>query len=86
MDNKILVQKANIQVQVSPQDKNYYLSLGYSVIDKDTGKIIEEGDISDTATLKQRIREQAKKISELEETISNLSSELTKRRTRKNIE
>lgn len=50
-DNLIYVRRANVRLQVKESDKDYYLAHGYSVIEK-SGKIIEEGEINDVATLK----------------------------------
>ena len=50
-DNLIYVRRANVRLQVKESDKDYYLAHGYSVIEK-SGKVIEEGEINDLATLK----------------------------------
>lgn len=50
-DNLIYVRKANVRLQVKESDKDYYLAHGYSVIEK-SGKVIEEGEVNDVATLK----------------------------------
>ena len=50
-DNLIYVRRANVRLQVKESDKDYYLAHGYSVIEK-SGKVIEEGEINDVATLK----------------------------------
>lgn len=50
-DNLIYVRRANVRLQVKESDKDYYLAHGYSVIEK-SGRVIEEGEINDVATLK----------------------------------
>ena len=57
-DNLIKVRRGNVILRISAEQKEYYMGLGYNVIDK-TGKVIEETVPVDKATL-QRFYKDAK--------------------------
>ena len=69
---KITVQRANVVLDISPEDKKFYMSQGYSVIDE-KGKVIEEAMSSDVATLQNQVAHLKEKLAKAEETIAELS-------------
>lgn len=85
-DNLIYVRRANVRLQVKESDKDYYLAHGYSVIEK-SGKIIEEGEINDVATLKAENKKLKAENRELKAVIEAYKAESTDddkpKRTRK---
>lgn len=85
-DNLIYVRRANVRLQVKESDKDYYLAHGYSVIEK-SGKVIEEGEINDVATLKAEYKKLKAENKELKAVIEAYKAESTDddkpKRTRK---
>jgi len=85
-DNLIYVRRANVRLQVKESDKDYYLAHGYSVIEK-SGKVIEEGEINDVATLKAENKKLKAENRELKAVIEAYKAESTDddkpKRTRK---
>jgi chaperonin cofactor prefoldin len=69
---KITVQRANVVLDISPEDKKFYMSQGYSVIDE-KGKVIEEAMSNDVATLQNQVAHLKEKLAKAEETIAELS-------------
>lgn len=47
----IKVQRANIELDINPEDREYYIKQGYSVVD-DYGNVIEAAVPNDANTLK----------------------------------
>lgn len=85
-DNLIYVRRANVRLQVKESDKDYYLAHGYSVIEK-SGKVIEEGEINDVATLKAENKKLKAENKELKAVIEAYKADSTDddkpKRTRK---
>lgn len=52
--DKILMQRANVVLEVSPEDKGRYMERGYSVIDA-KGNITEEAIPTDVPTLQSMV-------------------------------
>lgn len=73
-DNLIYVRRANVRLQVKESDKDYYLAHGYSVIEK-SGKVIEEGEINDVATLKAEYKKLKAENKELKAVIEAYKAE-----------
>ena len=72
MDNKIMVQRANVILDISPEDKKYYMSQGFSVIDK-KGRVVEEAISNDVHTLQAQVADLKFKLEKANETIAKLS-------------
>ena len=68
--DKILMQRANVVLEVSPEDKGRYMERGYSVIDA-KGNITEEAIPTDVPTLQSM-------VSKLEDTIKAKDAEIEK--------
>ena len=66
--DRIKMQRANVIVRVSPDEKNYYMSQGYSVVDE-TGKVVEEAMSNDIGTLQVQ-------VTQLREEIATLKAQL----------
>ena len=67
----ISVQKANVVLNVDADNKDYYLRLGYNVID-DKGRVIEKPVVNDIVQLQKENAELKAKVSELEAQIIEL--------------
>ena len=50
MDDKITVQRANVILQISPQQVDYYLNQGYNVINA-KGEVVQASVPKDVGTL-----------------------------------
>ena len=72
MDNKIMVQRANVILDISPEDKKYYMSQGFSVIDE-KGRVVEEAISNDVHTLQAQVADLKFKLEKANETIAKLS-------------
>ena len=59
MVETIKVQRANVVLDVRPDQKEYYMEKGFSVID-DKGKVIEEAISDDVGALKIQIKKRRK--------------------------
>lgn len=62
--DRIMVKKANVVLEVEPEEKDLYVSQGYSVLDEN-GKVIEEALPNDVNALKIIIGQLQKEIAEL---------------------
>ena len=80
MDNKVLVQRANVVLSVSPQQLDYYMTQGYDVINEQ-GEIVQASVPRDLGTLQKAFLEHTAKIEELEAEIQKLKT--VKRDTKK---
>lgn len=63
--DKLLVQRANVFLQISADEKDKYLANGYSIIDED-GNVIERAIPNDVPSLKRLVVELQQRIKELE--------------------
>jgi len=73
--DKILVRRANVVIEVNPEDKQFYMDNGYSVVDE-AGKVVESAMPIDTNALKVQVGELTKKLEEANKTISKLKADL----------
>ena len=76
--NTIRVKRANVILDVSPDDKDFYMAQGYSVINADTGEIIEKAIPNDVPTLKMELENANKTIKKLEAENKKLKAEIKK--------
>lgn len=80
MDDKITVQRANVVLDISPEQLDYYMSQGYDVIN-DRGDVVQASVPRDLGTLQSAYVEHVAKIEALQEEIKNLKA--PKRTTKK---
>lgn len=80
MDDKITVQRANVVLDISPEQLDYYMSQGYDVIN-DRGDVVQASVPRDLGTLQRAYVEHVAKIEALQEEIKNLKA--PKRTTKK---
>lgn len=73
----ITVQRANVILRISPEEKEKYLASGYSVIGED-GTVVERGEPSDVQGLKILVAELKAEISEKDAKIKKLEADLKK--------
>jgi len=64
MDDKIIVRRANVVLEVPADEKSSYISQGYSVLDA-AGNVIEEALPNDVNTLRIMVSKLQKEIAEL---------------------
>lgn len=83
MVEKLTVQRANVVLDISPEQKDYYLGQGYSVID-DKGSIVEPSTVQTVEGLNARIAKLNRIIAEKDAEIARLKN--GQRRQRKNEE
>lgn len=53
--DKITVKRANVILDISPEQKDYYLSQGYSVIDEN-GEVVEETTAVSVEALNRKVK------------------------------
>ena len=70
MKDTIMVQRANVILSISPDQKDYYLGQGYAVIDE-TGKVVEETTALSVEALNRKVKE-------LQEIIKSKDAEIAK--------
>lgn len=61
MVDKITVRRANVVFDISPEDKNYYMSQGFSVLDAD-GNVAEQAMSSDVGELQIQVQNLQKEL------------------------
>ena len=71
MDEKVLVQRANVILQISPQQVDYYLNQGYNVIDE-KGNVIQESIPRNLGELQKAYVDHIAEIESLKEEIRKL--------------
>jgi paraquat-inducible protein B len=76
MENTITVRRANVILDISPDDKKKYLDMGYVVINANTGEILEESISNDVATLQANVVELKGKLAKAESVIEDLTAKL----------
>ena len=64
MIDTILVQRANVLLRVTPEEKDKYVAQGYNVIDE-SGKVIEKSVPTDVRALQRAFVEHEAEITEL---------------------
>ena len=74
----IRVQRANVILDVPSDEKANYMAKGYSVIDVESGKIIEEAVSNDVATLQVQLKNANEKLADKDAEIKKLEAEITK--------
>ena len=74
----IRVQRANVILDVPSDEKANYMAKGYSVIDVESGKIIEEAVSNDVATLQVQLKNANEKLASKDAEIKKLKAEITK--------
>ena len=77
MKNTIMVKRANVVLDISPEQKDYYLALGYDVVD-DKGGIVENSTIETTESLNRMIAELKKVIEEKDLEIAKLKKKVSR--------
>ena len=75
------IRRANVTLDVDDTEVEYYLNLGYNVID-DNGKVVSEALPSDLRTLQKHYIESKKRIAELEAEVAELRGGNTEKSTR----
>lgn len=75
--DKITVQRANVILDISPEQKDYYLSQGYSVINAN-GLVIEETRALTVDALNRKVAELQQKLKEKEAAIQKMGEEMIK--------
>lgn len=73
-----MVQRANVILDISPEDKKYYMSQGYSVIDE-KGRVVEAAMSNDVHTLQAQVADLKYKLEKAEETIAKLNGKSKKK-------
>lgn len=76
----IRVQRANVILDIRPDEKERYMEQGYSVIDAKSGKVLEAAIPSDPNHLKMMISELKKELLAKDEEIADLKSKLAKKK------
>lgn len=82
MNERVTVQRANVVLQISPQQVDYYLSQGYNVINEQ-GEVIQASVPKDLGTLQKAFVENEKTIESLQEEIADLKKKLKKATSKK---
>ena len=70
----IRVRRANVVLDIRPDEKARYMEMGYSVIDTNTGKVIEEALSNDVNTLRTEVISLRKALAEKDKEIAELKS------------
>lgn len=86
MDEQILVQRANVVLQISPQQVDYYLNQGYNVIDE-KGNVIQKSIPRNLGELQKAYIDHIAEIESLKEEIRKLKEpKKTARKKTENVE
>lgn len=80
--DKVRVQRANVILQISPQQVDYYMNQGYNVIDAD-GNVVKASVPRDLGTLQKAYVDNQAEIQKLHEEIDKLTEELAKQKQQK---
>lgn len=75
----IRVRRANVILDIRPDEKARYMEMGYSVIDTNTGKVIEEALSNDVNTLRTEVISLRKALSEKDKEIAELKAKAEKK-------
>lgn len=79
----ITIRSGNVELTVPADQKDRYMKLGYSVIDEQTGEVLEEAPSQDVATLQAEVAKLKAENAKLKAEISKLSSKSTSSRREK---
>jgi hypothetical protein len=79
----IRVQRANVILDIRPDEKERYKEMGYSVIETKTGKVLEEALSNDVNVLRGQVIELQKLLKEKEELIKDRDEEIAKLKSKK---
>ncbi len=71
MDEQVIVQRANVVLQISPQQVDYYLNQGYNVIDE-KGNVIQKSIPRNLGELQKAYIDHIAEIESLKEEIRKL--------------
>ena len=82
MGDKLTVMRANIVLDISPDEKEYYIGQGYSVID-DSGEIIEKGMSSDVGELQIEVLALREEVENLKQKLAKAETKTTKKQSTK---
>lgn len=77
--NTVRVQRANVILDIRPDEKARYMEMGYSVIDVTTGKVIEEAISNDVNVLRSQVIQYKNLIIEKDKEIAKLKASLAKK-------
>lgn len=72
----IRVQRANVLLDISPEQKEYYMQKGYSVVDEKTGKVLEQAISNDLKTLQSQVISLTQTLKEKDKEIEALKKKL----------
>lgn len=75
----IRVRRANVVLDIRPDEKARYMEMGYSVIDANTGKVIEEALSNDVNTLRTEVISLRKVLAEKDREIAELKAKAEKK-------
>lgn len=76
--NTIRVKRANVILDISSDEKDYYMSQGYSVINALTGEVVEKAMPTDVPTLQLELTNANATITKLENDVKKLKAEIKK--------
>lgn len=71
--DKILIQRANVVLEVSPEDKKHFMDMGYSVINA-KGVVVESAIPTDVNTLKSMVAKLEKEVADKDKEIEKLKA------------
>lgn len=75
----IRVSRANVILDIRPDEKARYMEMGYSVIDTNTGKVLEEALSNDVNTLRAEVISLRKALAEKDKEIAELKAKAEKK-------
>lgn len=75
----IRVSRANVILDIRPDEKARYMEIGYSVIDTNTGKVLEEALSNDVNTLRTEVISLRKALAEKDKEIAELKAKAEKK-------
>lgn len=75
----IRVRRANVILDIRPDEKARYMEMGYSVIDTNTGKVIEAALSNDVNTLRTEVISLRKALAEKDKEIAELKAKAEKK-------
>lgn len=71
--DKITVRKGNELLKIKAEDKKYYMDRGYSVINAETGEVLEEAMSRDVASLQLLVTQLRAENAQLKAALENKS-------------
>lgn len=80
--SKLTVKRANIVLDISSEDKEYYMQQGYSVIDE-SGNIVEKALSSDVGQLQLEVTQLSAQLQNLKGEIAKKDAEIKRLKARK---